>query len=367
MALNMSQTLYNPSDHKWKTPQQVRSLSLPNIPNKKYMEIVKEIVKGDYVHCLHSWIASLSEQHKRGLRVVEKIIEIKGAKRFKQRNTSQNKAGASLDLVNLKYDDAQKEFRKMTNTTHYAQFYGMKPKAQEDYEILKFKRLSELQMATIIKPHITQFIENWIRINDQEEYTGALYQTLREIYTVIRNQQPPKTLVQQDFIHVKLDPNARAPRYDKLILQHKGKKVVEKQEVDLEQEMSTLKRLNLSINRKKQNLKFKFPEPLFDPKQFKQSFFSGHGNITGFCDLNDPKLTDYQETFKGKQIINKFDRVKRDFHTSICGGGVIPDPASMGKTTQKFENYKSELKTITQRFLRTAQNSMEFRSSHQNY
>lgn len=54
------------------------------------------------------------------------------------------------------------------------------------------------------------------------------------------------------------------------------------------------------MDRKKQNLKFKFAEPLIDPKKFKQQFFAGTGNITGFCELNDPKLTDYQETFKGK-------------------------------------------------------------------
>lgn len=49
-----------------------------------------------------------------------------------------------LDLDNLNYDEAYKEYRKMTNTTHYAQFYGMKPKMQEDYEILKFKKFTEL-------------------------------------------------------------------------------------------------------------------------------------------------------------------------------------------------------------------------------
>ena len=68
-----------------------------------------------------------------------------------------------------------------------------------------------------------------------------------------------------------------------------------------------LKRLNVSFDtRFKPIVKFKFAEPLIDPKQFKQSFFAGQGNITTFCELNDPKLTDYQQTFKGKQIHNKF-------------------------------------------------------------
>lgn len=71
-----------------------------------------------------------------------------------------------MDIRNIKYEDAQKEFRKMTNTTHYAQFYGMKPKMMEDYEILKYKKFSELQIATILKPHIAQYIEKWLQMND---------------------------------------------------------------------------------------------------------------------------------------------------------------------------------------------------------
>lgn len=131
---------------------------------------------------------------------------------------------------------------------------------------------------------------------------------------MIRNQQPPQSLKQVDFTHQVLDPNARAPRYDKLILQHKGKKVVGKKqsEEEKEQEQQMLKRLNLSNTRRGQIIKFKFTEPIIDHREFKQSFFRGSGNITGFCELNDPKLTDYQETYKGKQIINKFDRIERD-------------------------------------------------------
>ena len=101
-----------------------------------------------------------------------------------------------LDLDNMNYDEAQKEFRKLTNTTHYAQFYGMKPKMQEDYEILKYKRFSDLQIAQVLKPHVAQYIEQWVKINDQEQFTGSIYFTVRDIYTVIRNQQAPKSLMQ---------------------------------------------------------------------------------------------------------------------------------------------------------------------------
>jgi hypothetical protein len=46
---------------------------------------------------------------------------MKGGKRFKQRSTSKEvNTVPDLDFKNLKYDEAMKEFRRMTNTTHYA-------------------------------------------------------------------------------------------------------------------------------------------------------------------------------------------------------------------------------------------------------
>lgn len=51
----------------------------------------------------------------------------------------------------------------------------MKPKAQEDYEILKYKKFSDLQLSTILKPNVSHFVESWLKINDQEEYTGCIY------------------------------------------------------------------------------------------------------------------------------------------------------------------------------------------------
>ena len=63
----------------------------------------------------------------------------------------------------------------------------MKPKMKEDYEILKYKKLHELKIAKILKPHALQYIENWLSINDQEEYTGKIYLTIRDMYTIINN------------------------------------------------------------------------------------------------------------------------------------------------------------------------------------
>ena len=143
-------------------------------------------MKEHLIHKLYVWVSSINEEHKRGLRVIAKVIEIKGGKRFKPRSNNQETV-QMLDLNRLNYEDAQKEYRRMTNTTHYAQSYGQKPKALEDYEILKHRKFSEMQISSILKPHITQYIEKWLALNDQEEFTGRIYFTVRELYTVLRN------------------------------------------------------------------------------------------------------------------------------------------------------------------------------------
>ena len=35
-------------------------------------------------------------------------------------------------------------------------------------------------------------------------------------------------------------------------------------------------------------------------KELKQQFFAGKGNITSYCEITDPKLTAYQDVYKGK-------------------------------------------------------------------
>ena len=64
---------------------------------------------------------------------------------------------------------------------------------------------------------MTMYLEKWLSINDQQEYTGDIYFTLRAIYTNFRNQEAPISLTVQDYTWAKLDPDAKAPRYDKLI------------------------------------------------------------------------------------------------------------------------------------------------------
>jgi hypothetical protein len=52
--------------------------------------------------------------------------------------------------------------------------------------IVKYKPLSELPISSTLKPEITNILEKWIGINDQDEFTRRIFFTLREIYTIVK-------------------------------------------------------------------------------------------------------------------------------------------------------------------------------------
>lgn len=69
-------------------------------------------------------------------------------------------------MDNMSIDEVQQRYRKLNNLTSYEKTFGSKPKATEDYEILKFRKLKEMKMGHILKPHIEMYLEKWIQIND---------------------------------------------------------------------------------------------------------------------------------------------------------------------------------------------------------
>lgn len=119
------------------------------------------------------WLERISEDNKKGLRVISKIMEVDGRKRFKldglavaANNTAAPRDLSLKDVYNVPYDEAQKAFRKMTNSTQYASFFGSKPPEAGDYEILKYKKFSQLKISHILKPHVVATVERWLGIND---------------------------------------------------------------------------------------------------------------------------------------------------------------------------------------------------------
>ena len=63
----------------------------------------------------------------------------------------------------------KEQFRKMNYMTHYSLTFGERPKMKEDQEILRYKKLSDLSISTILRPTQLQYLEKWIEINEMSE------------------------------------------------------------------------------------------------------------------------------------------------------------------------------------------------------
>ena len=50
----------------------------------KFLKIVSAVIKESLVQKLVPWVEKLSEENKKGLRVINKIMEVDGKKRFKK-------------------------------------------------------------------------------------------------------------------------------------------------------------------------------------------------------------------------------------------------------------------------------------------
>jgi len=87
-------------------------------PNQRYINIVKEIVQPRFEAKLIDWATRLTDQHKKGLHVIKFIIDMKGMKRFKK-NGAEIALSSDCDVRNL--PNAKEVFRRMTNTTRYAE------------------------------------------------------------------------------------------------------------------------------------------------------------------------------------------------------------------------------------------------------
>lgn len=87
----------------------------------------------------------------------------------------------------------------MTQTS-YCQTFGEKPKAAEAFSILKMKKFNELPINEILLPEVVSILTKWLTINDQDMFTGRIYFTIREMYTVIKNQIATITTNHENFV-----------------------------------------------------------------------------------------------------------------------------------------------------------------------
>lgn len=77
---------------------------------------------------------------------------------------------------------------------------------------MKNKKFSDLPIAKVLKPSVSEILNRWLLINDQDKFTGRIYFTVREMYTVVRNQVAEVPTSHGSFI--KEPKLADPPRFD---------------------------------------------------------------------------------------------------------------------------------------------------------
>lgn len=131
-----------------------RVLTTSNTPNLKYINIVRELVEVRFQPKLMDWATRISEQHKKGLHVIKTVVDLRGLKRFKK-NPAEEITNTSDIMSDVRNQPNAKEiFRRMTQTTSYAKQFGDKPRARQEFAVLREKPLIKLPCAQVLKPKI---------------------------------------------------------------------------------------------------------------------------------------------------------------------------------------------------------------------
>lgn len=154
-----------------------------------------------------------------GLRVIKAVMDIRGAKRFKDLQSNGGADTLSVNSFNINdpiFDAtaAQEKFRKKQNQTSYRYQFGEPPKAAEDFVVIRQKKLRDLEISTYLKPEAISYLEKWLGFNNSDEFVKRVYFTIREIHTCVKNQEAP---IANNNHFFKGTMAEKAPRFDQII------------------------------------------------------------------------------------------------------------------------------------------------------
>lgn len=248
-----------------------------------------------------------------------------------------------LDLMNA--TAAKEIFRKMTTTTAYNGNFGDRPKAAQDFNILKDKQFSTLPSAQILKPHIRAMLNKWLSINDQDKFTGRIFFTIREMYTVVKNKLADVPTSHEN--HASLERmNMTLPRFDKMLttMNTETRKQHTISQTRVQQPNKRLKSYfessDFKIGSRHRDMT---PcrtiigvgvegAPHVDTKAWKQRFLAGDKEAVLYQDPNEPKCTTYAGNHKGLQVRSDQKATILDHNTISFVGQMIPDPFALSKS-----------------------------------
>lgn len=298
-----------------------------------------------------------------GLNVIKTVVDLKGQKRFKKSKDASEDIAIDMD-VNFtdKNVNAKAVFRKMMTTTSYAKTFGQKPKTEADFHVLNKKKLGDVQISQILKPHVVEILNRWLRINDQDKFTGRIHATCREMFTHVKAQMAEKPTSHDIFSTQKQLPTNSMPRFDKLAQQNakdiRNRNASSNKALDRINERrvkSYFETVDNKIGAAHRNLTpnrltgMRYDGPvMIIPKNFKQEFLKGDGDTIYYCDKNELNHTSYQATLKGEKVKGEPATILDHNRLSLVQN-VIPDPHTVTGSQNMFKSLEQDRMNLSRR------------------
>ncbi len=256
-----------------------------------------------------------------GLRIIKNILDLQGRKRFKRVQTAEAAGSGAED-----FNKAKQLYHRRNNRAHYNWQFGERPRASNDHQ-LNGESMA-LLISAVCKRTAAEYISHFIKINEVEEFKWAVYSTLRDINTVLRNQMATVTSTKQHFTPQKQYEGSAPPRFDKMERELRDRQRAQSCSAN----NNAVRRMAEQQRRHESAMGFRMPkfDPLMDPKATKQDFLRGNKDAVYYLSASSNQSS-YLNTFKGLQVPedNRAEIIQR-FYTT-CAGMALPDPAVVSK------------------------------------
>ena len=236
-------------------------------------------------------------------------------KRFKKNPADQALASSEItDVKNM--PNAKEVFRRMTNQTQYGQQFGARPKELQDHKVLNKTPFVKLAISQVLKPDISQMLNRWLAMNDQDKFNERVFVTVREMYTLVKNLLADVP-TSQDIHSNHIELEATPPRFDKILLaQSEQRRLKSMGDPILASEIRGRRKKSYyaavdyklgSRHRDPDNYRLDpnniYQGPtMIETKSFKQQFLAGDKRAVMYTNPNEPKTSSYQTTLRGIQV-----------------------------------------------------------------
>lgn len=299
---------------------------------------LQQIIKQEYNHHIKDWSFAAKPNEKKGLYLISKIMKY-GEKWVCDSNKPIEKETIQ-DLIS--YKAALINYGKLSSSSTYKNHYT----SSKDFvykNVFNNKELKEMTYSKILTSQAADYISNWIKNEQSEEYKNHVLEFLRAFNsTVNQNTNRYETVQRRDFISYN-----KNDLFTNLSFFSNGSHQKDKL-------------LNVSIDEMRKNLKIDELKEKYDLKygakspinvgaynyesqelinQKKQELIRGNKNlIKGICGGTTNTST-YLELYKGYN--NRSSRIKvpvESINLRYVSGikGKIPDPFMMGVQKEKL-------------------------------